>query len=301
MLKKILLAVAGLFAVAGVAGAVTVRSWTSAFDDSLAKKYDVPPMEISAEQTPRMLARGKHLYESLGGCHACHGEHGEGGKQEAIGPVGTFVYPNITSGKNGTLGDYNDGELARLIRHGIKKDGTSVRFMPSGDWQWWPKEDLTAIVSYLRALPPVDGAPGSVALGTLGKVLDRADKFPLDIARRIDHAKVWPAPVVAPDVTYGASVAKLCQGCHGEGLSGGPIPGAPPDMAVPQNLTPDPTGLKDWSYEDFDRTMKTGVRKNGQKVADLMPITVTKNFDDTEMKALWAYLRSIPPKPAGGR
>lgn len=301
MLKKILLGVVVLLVVAAAGGGIFVWTKTSAFDASMAKQWDVPLPAVAAEQTPTMLARGKHLYESLGGCHACHGAQGEGGKTEAIGPVATFVYPNITAGKNGTLGRYSDAQLARLIRNGVKADGTSVRFMPSVDWQWWPKDDLTALVSYLRSMPPADGPEGVVTIGTLGKVLDRLEQFPLDQARRIDHAKQWPTPVIAPDAAYGASIAKLCQGCHGEGLSGGPIPGAPPDMPVPQNLTHHETGMKDWSFEDFDKLMRTGVRKNGQQVAEMMPIVVTKNFDETEMKALWAYLREAPPKPSGGR
>jgi hypothetical protein len=173
--------------------------------------------------------------------------------------------------------------------------------MPSGDFQWWPIEDISALVSFLRTTPPVDTAPTAIDIGALGKVLDRLDSLPIDIARRIDHQKQWPVPVIAPTAEYGASLAQLCFGCHGPGLSGGPIPGGPPDMAVPQNLTPHETGLASWSFEDFSKTLKTGVRKNGQKCAEMMPISVTSHFDETELHALWAYLRTVPPKPFGGR
>lgn len=142
------------------------------------------------------------------------------------------------------LARYSDGELARLIKHGVKRDGTTVRFMPAGDYQWWPMEDVTALVTYLRSVPPIDGQPGKVAIGTLGKILDRMEKFPIDIARRIDHARTWPAPVVAVTVEYGAQIAQLCTGCHGPGLSGGLLPTAPPDLPIPLNLTAHETGLK---------------------------------------------------------
>jgi hypothetical protein len=32
-----------------------------------------------------------------------------------------------------------------------------------------------------------------------------------------------------------------------------------------------------------------------------MPTETTKNFNDTEMAALWAYLQTLPPTPLGER
>lgn len=302
MLKKILIGLGALLFLVAAGVGIFVAVHTSAYETSLKTKYDVPVPTISVSTDPAVLERGKHLEAALGGCSNCHGTNHAGGKVEKMGPIGTMTYPNITAGKNGALATYSDGELARLIRHGIRKDGTTVRFMPSGDYQWWPMDDLVALISYMRTLPPVDTGPVvDLDISPMGKVLDRLDKLPIDIARRIDHTKQWPVPVVAPTVEYGAQIAMLCSGCHGPGLSGGPIPGAPPSMPVPQNLTPHATGMKDWTFEDFDTLMKTGIRKNGQKCAEMMPIDITKNFNETELKALWAYLRSMPEKPFGGR
>lgn len=218
-----------------------------------------------------------------------------------MGPIGTMKYPDITAGRNGRLAEYSDSELARLIKHGIKRSGTTVRFMPSTDFSWWPNDDVVALISYLRTVPPVDGVPGVVEVGVLAKVLDRLDLMPLDVARRIDHSKKEEAIAPAPTAAYGAYVARLCKGCHGEGLSGGKIPGAPPDMAIPLNLTPHETGLKGWAFEDFEKTLKTGVRKNGKTVDKMMPVEMTKNFDDNELRGLFAYLQSVPPAAFGGR
>ena len=80
--------------------------------------------------------------------------------------------------------------------------------------------------------------------------------------------------------------------------SGGPIPGAPPELPTPLNLTPDATGLQGWSYEQFQRAVTTGVRKNGQTLNQFMPRT---KFDEIEAKALWAYLSTLPARPFGGR
>jgi mono/diheme cytochrome c family protein len=196
---------------------------------------------------------------------------------------------------------YSDGELVRLVKHGIKKDGRSVRFMPCTDFSWLPEADVVAIVSYVRSVPQVDRPNGPMELGLLGKVLDRRGEFDLDIARRIDHTKDDEPPAPATTVDYGRYVGRLCLGCHGKTLSGGPIPGAPPSIPIPLNLTPDATGLKGWTYDDFEAFIKTGIRKSGKPVNPFMPVEALRNMNDDERKALWAFLQSLPAKPFGQR
>jgi hypothetical protein len=173
--------------------------------------------------------------------------------------------------------------------------------MPSQDLTWLPDSEVVAVISYIRTVPSVDRANAATVVGTLGKVLDRQGKFHWDVARMIDHSKVESPPAPEPTAAYGGYLGRLCMGCHGDHLSGGPIPGAPPSLPVPLDLTPDATGLADWTFADFDKLMKTGVRKSGRKLDPFMPVESWKNFDDTEMHALWAYLRTLPPKPFGNR
>jgi mono/diheme cytochrome c family protein len=274
----------------------------SAFDASMDKVYDVPVPTLARSTDPAVIARGDHLVHSMAGCGVkdCHGADLAGNpKGIDIGPLGKMSGPNITG--TGLAVAYSDGELARIIRHGIKKDGRSVRLMPSQDLTWLPDSEVVAIVSYLRTVPGVDRANGVTTVGTLGKVLDRQDKFTWDVARRIDHSKVENPPAPEPTAEYGRYMGKLCSGCHGEHLSGGPIPGAPPSLPIPRNLTPDATGLGDWSFADFDTLMRTGIRKNGQKLDPFMPVDAWKNLDDTELHALWAYLRTLPAIRFGNR
>jgi hypothetical protein len=72
-------------------------------------------------------------------------------------------------------------------------------------------------------------------------------------------------------------------------------------VAIPLNLTPDATGLKGWTYDDFKRTLTTGVRKNGTMLDPMMPVASFKQLNDTELKALWLYLSALPPLPLGAR
>jgi cytochrome c553 len=301
VLKRVL-KIVGLLLLLVVAGAgVFVFIRCSQFDASMDKVYDVPVPNVTRSTDAAVIARGDHLVHSIAACSGdlCHGADLGGGKPIEMGPVATFVAPNITPDNLGAA--YSDGELARLIKHGVKKDGRSVRFMPAQDISWLPDADVVAIVSYLRTVKPSDRPNGSTVIKTLGKVLDRQEQFIIDVARRIDHTKSEPVPAPEATAAYGAYVARLCTGCHGEHLSGGPLPGAPSSFAIPLNLTPDDTGLKEWTFADYEKLMRTGVRKNGKPLDKLMPIEAWKNFDDTEMHATWAFLQSLPPRTFGGR
>jgi hypothetical protein len=299
-LKRALLGLAAVVGVAGVILAVFVLVECSRFDTSLDKVYDVPVPTVTRSTDPTVLARGKHLVESIAACASadCHGADLGGGRPIEMGPLGTLTGPNITIVRIA----YSDGELARLIQHGIKKDGRGVRLMPSQDFGWLPDVDVAAIVSYLRTVPEVDRPNGSTVIEPLAKALDRLDMAPLDVARRIDHAKVESVPAPAPTATYGAFLARDCRGCHGERhYAGGRIPGTPDKVPAPLNLTPDPTGLQAWTFEDFDRAMRTGVLKGGKMLDPFMPVDAWRNLDDVEMHALWAYLQSLPPVRFGER
>jgi mono/diheme cytochrome c family protein len=298
--KKVLLGVAAVLGLALLGGGAFAGVQVMAFDDSMSKVYEVPLPAVQRSTDPAVLERGKHLAESIGGCLECHGKDLGGALMADMGPVGVIHAPNITGGGLGAK--YSDAEIVRLLRDGLKRDGRSVTFMPSADFRWWPESDLVAVVSFVRTLPPVKRVAPASSIGPLGKVLDRLDKIPIDIARRIDHTRppeVAPAP--APTVEYGRFIGKLCQGCHGPTLSGGPIPGAPPDMPVPTNITPHQSGLAGYGEEDFYRVLDTGVRPDGRKLDPMMPVATLAAMNDVEKKALWLYLRSVPARPFGGR
>jgi hypothetical protein len=65
------------------------------------------------------------------------------------------------------------------------------------------------------------------------------------------------------------------------------------------NLTPDPdTGLRSsaWSEDAFLKAMKTGKHiGTGRDILLPMPWFMYKDLSDEDLKAIWAYLQSIPP------
>lgn len=65
------------------------------------------------------------------------------------------------------------------------------------------------------------------------------------------------------------------------------------------NLTPDnETGIGEWTEEAFVQSLRTGKHQgqpNGRDILPPMPWPGIKLMTDEDLKALWAYLRSIPP------
>ncbi len=55
---------------------------------------------------------------------------------------------------------YSDSELARLIRFGVKRDGSSALGMISYTFYPLSEKDLSDIIAHLRRQPPQPAAPG---------------------------------------------------------------------------------------------------------------------------------------------
>ena len=102
---------------------------------------------------------------------------------------------------------------------------------------------------------------------------------------------------------HGAYVANACIGCHGPGLAGGRIPGAPPDWPAAANLTPGAgTALANYADEKaFVAMMRSGVRPDGSAISTVMPFGSLKAMSDIDLEALFLYLKSLAPRAAGSR
>lgn len=109
--------------------------------------------------------------------------------------------------------------------------------------------------------------------------------------------------MVTPGVTvaYGRYLAAGCTGCHGPNLSGGKIAIGPPDWPPAANLTPHASGrLRNWSEADLLHAMRQARRPDGSALNPVMP-AVFGNMTDVELRALWQYLRTLPPAATGER
>lgn len=272
------------------------------FDRMMDEVLERPEARVTLSTDSAVLARGEHLALALGNCMACHGQNLEGRVVEEMGPIGIFIAPNLTRGVGGVGDDYTDDELAMAIRWGVRPDGRSLLFMPTAEHNWWSDDDLTAVVSYVRSVPPVDNTVEPSRVGPMGKVLGNLGVIPWASARMVDPASLpATAPDPEPTARYGFYLGIGCTGCHGESFAGGPIPGAPSSLPVPLNITPHSEGLANWTFETFEAVIESGNRPDGTPLDPFMPIESLRAMDDTERTALWEYLRTLEPLPTGSR
>ena len=265
------------------------------------KAYPIVEQPVVVAGDSAAIARGKHIAESFGGCNDCHGDNLAGKEMINDPAIGRVHSANLTSGKGGVARSVTDVQLARAIRHGIGKDDRALKIMPSSDFMNLSDQDLGALISYLRSLPPVDNETPLPTVGPVGRALYLAGQLPFLHAERIDHARPHVA-AVTPSRTaeYGSYIASIgCKGCHGASLAGGKIVDAPPGWPWAANLTP-AGNTKDWTEQDFRRLLREGKRPNGTSVNEVMPWRMTKQLTDDEIGALVLYLRTLPPTPTPG-
>jgi len=246
----------------------------------------------------RAVERGKHLVAARYTCTACHGQNFGGGVMVDAFPIGSLLAPNLTLGAGSRTTEFQPHDWDRIVRHGVLKDGHPA-VMPSEDFQHMSDQELSDIVSYVRSLPPVDNTVPRSSFGPLGKVLVASGKMKFSANVIPSHSA--PHAVRPPEATasaeFGQHLASVCMGCHGPDFSGGPIAGGDPGWPPARNLTPDATGLKGWTYDQFVNALAKSQRPDGTALR--VPMTLLapygQNMTDMERHALWAYLQSLPP------
>jgi mono/diheme cytochrome c family protein len=266
------------------------------------KSYAVEPAAVPIPSDAEALALGKHFL-TIRGCHDCHGAD-YGGQVFIDDAPGRLIASNLTPGEGGIGREYTDADWVRAIRHGVGRNGRSLLFMPSWEYNPISDDDLGKMIAYLKSLPPVDNELPTNVLRPLGRALFLAGQFPLLPAEMIDHAAVRKeAPPRGATAEYGEYLAFSCVGCHGFGFSGGAIPGAPPHFPAATNITMDrETGVGAWTEADFFRALREGRRPDGSQLDPFMPWeTVTSQMTDDEIRAVWLYLRTVEPRVEGNR
>jgi len=91
-----------------------------------------------------------------------------------------------------------------------------------------------------------------------------------------------------------------CVACHtakgGKPFAGGLPMETPIGVIYSTNITPDKTGLGDYSFEDFDKAVRHGVAKSGSTLYPAMPYPSYARVSDSDMQALYAYfMKRVEP------
>lgn len=139
----------------------------------------VASLDARAEPaTADLVARGAYLARIMdcAGCHMPRGTDGapiveKGLSGGTVGfelsGLGIFWPSNLTPHETG-IGGWSEAEIATALTTGVRPDGrVLVPVMPWPGYASLNKDDLDALVAWLRSVPPVENVvPGPVGPGT---------------------------------------------------------------------------------------------------------------------------------------
>lgn len=280
-----------------------------------------PPEDLHIALSKERIARGSYLANSVCVCMDCHstrdwskfsgplveGSLGKGGETfgRSFGFPGQFYSKNLTPY---TLGNWTDGELLRAIASGVNKNGKALfPVMPHASYGRMEREDLYAIIAYLRSLEPV-----------ANEVPESEADFPMSFLINTIPQKATYAKKDDPEnaLVHGEYIfnAAACGDCHtrqekgkpvkGMELAGGfefPLPSG--GMLRSANITPDKeTGIGNWTEEGFVKRFKQyadsgyvphTVAKGGFNTT--MPWMMYRNMSEKDLKDLFAFLQHVKP------
>ena len=106
------------------------------------------------------------------------------------------------------------------------------------------------------------------------------------------------------DPARGAYVARLggCFACHTDSKGGGAILAGGPPLNTPFGVFYAPNitmhkadGIGEWSIEDFDRAMRSGVSPNGTHYFPAFPYGYYTKMTDQDIADLWSAFQTVPP------
>jgi mono/diheme cytochrome c family protein len=259
-----------------------------------------------------LLERGRYLGEVVTFCGACHNTFGPGmqpvpGMTLAGGRVFEergfrAVAPNITQDRETGIGAWTDGEIAAALRDGHRPDGSMIGPpMPVESYRGISDRDLAALVAWLRTIPAVRN-----------NITERS-RYPFTLAPHGPPLASVPDPPADDLVARGLYVAvnlAHCMDCHSAQLSEGRadpngrgarglVLEGPWGAVQAANISSHPIeGIGRWSDEQILGAITRGVLADGRRLAPPMSgrAPVWARMDPADLRAIVAYLRSLPPQ-----
>lgn len=271
-----------------------------------------PLTDRKFDRTAARRERGRYLVEAVAHCPYCHSELDwsaagappQLGKEMAgriwkLQGMPWLVSPNLTPDLETGAASWSDDMLARSIREGIGHDGRALfTAMPYQYYRYMSDEDLASVVTYIRSIKPVHN------------ILPKTE-IPFPSNRLILHAPEpvtdsVPAPDISNPIMRGAYLVQIgtCGGCHtiqenGRAtkdleFAGGFIFQTPLGVLASANITPDPTGISYYDEALFISVLRTG-HVGARKLNPEMPWGYFRNMSDEDLRAIYAYLRTLRP------
>ena len=317
--------VAAVLGLAAVGLAIHVaRTWD--------RSWDAPLPDLHASTDPEIIKRGEYFVFGPSHCVECHvGSYDQyeramttgerpplsGGLRMAAAPLGAIYSKNLTPDVETGIGGYSDGQIARMMRYAVRPNGRAS-VQPLMPFENLSDEDVVAILSYLRAQPPVRNVVPPNEWTLVGKIVKSLAPTFKPRAGIHPPAQSPPSAPTAERGEYLARYVANCTGCHsprnqltfdlnGPEFSGGVemepilISNADPRVwFVPPNLTPH---AKSALTRFPDRaTFVARFKKGGrQHAGSPMPWEAFARMSDDDLGALYEFLKRQPASdgPAG--
>ena len=245
----------------------------------ISRTYDVPSIAFDAPSDRDSIRKGERL-SAVYGCTNCHGTDLTGSDMFDMPGIVHITAPNLTK----VVKEYTDGELERVVRHGVKHDGTSTWIMPSAMFNRLSDEDLRAIIAYVRSFPERPGVDRLTQVRLLGRIGIIQGKF-LPQATQVRNLPVM-ADTSKPDPLARGRylVMTSCTECHGATLQGSDFVKAP-NLAV----------VAAYSDVDFTRLMREGVGAGNRHLGLMSEVAQARfaHFNDAEVQAIRGYLQAF--------
>ncbi len=273
-----------------------------------------PPAATAAVEMvhdgPDKLTHGRYLVETVAGCGNCHTPHlPDGSLDPSKKFAGAFVIAepvfkayarNITPDMETGIGSWSEDDIVKAIRDGQRPDGRYLG--PPMSFIWYrhmSDTDAHAIAAYLKTVPAIHNeVPPSeyqIPLNGYGPPVTSVPDVP-----KTDQVKYGE---------YLAGPIGHCMDCHTTYVNGaidmnqlgrgGNVYSKPfiyDWAAVSANLTSDPTaGLGAWTDDEIKRAVTQGISRNGRMLLPFMPYGLYAKMEPSDLNAIVAYLRSLPP------
>jgi mono/diheme cytochrome c family protein len=267
------------------------------------------------------VERGRYLVESILGCGNCHTPKSPTGEPIASRNLSgglSFSPPpfvggasNITPDRETGIGRWSDDEIKRAIvegkrpNHGRLPNTELAVVMATSFFKALTPSDLDAVTAYLRSVPAIRS---EVAVPVY-RLPQKHQPFP-DAEAGFSDAKIND-PVYRGRylVTIGH-----CMECHsrlekgvfdysrlgvgGRTFNAQLVQGFPSDWSGSRaaNITSHPTaGLGGWTNDQIKRAISQGISRDGRKLQPPMPFAYYAKLSPSDLDAIVAYLRTLPP------
>jgi mono/diheme cytochrome c family protein len=280
-----------------------------------------------ATPSAAIIARGSYLANGVARCFWCHSPLDNSnpaypgpdilGSGDILDKATPIVASNLTPDLETGLGGWTDREIIVAIRQGIGRDGHQLRAHPGSYYSVMTDDDAASVVGYLRSLRAIKRKLPRSAAATSFRDSIQSSVEPADPERLHTplergaylvqlgeclgcHTTTTPSGSPAVDMRYGGGrLFYVEMGVGSEVHSSNSKHNGTTDAGAPivasANITPDASGIPYYTEQVFITTIRTGRVAGVRPLSAAMPWIFFRNMTDDDLRAVFAYLRSLPP------